>query len=80
MKTDLSLVLRWWRTNSICWRNSYSLAVSHPSEPEAPDFVEDCFLTKRDMRFRITRHFALVCDTEIKESFESLGTDRECWW
>ncbi len=80
MKTDLSLVLRWQCTNSIRQRNSYSSAVSHPSEPEAPDFVEACFLTKCDMRFCITRHFAFVCDTEMMETFESLGTDKECWW
>ncbi len=80
MKTDLSLVLRWRRTNSMHRRNSYSSAVSHPSKPEAPDFIEACFLTKRDMQFHMTRHFAFVCDTEMTESFESLGTDTECCW
>ncbi len=76
MKTDLSLVLRWQCMNSIRQRNSYSSAVSRPSKPEAPDFVEACFLTKRDMWFRITCHFAFVCDTEMKESFDSLGRDK----
>ncbi len=60
----------------MCRRNSYSSAVSRPSEPEVPYFVEACFLTKHDMQFRMTRHFAFVCDTEMMESFESLGTDR----